>query len=151
MVTIQREGYVFSVDVEKTKAYYNTHSLCNCGCCRNYFLQIKERLPKLDAFLKEFGVDIARPDEIASAEMDGYIDYLCVDYTVCGKVEKMGKYEIDISDNLFVRIVITDGFASPNEQTGIYFTISVMQINLPWALNEPFPTPQKGRAAKKEK
>lgn len=47
----------------------------------------------------------------------------------------MGEYEIDIYDELFISIVITDGFASPNEQTGKYFTISVMQIELPYILD----------------
>lgn len=53
----------------------------------------------------------------------------------------MGNYEIDIYDDLFLSIVITNGYASPNEQTGEYFTISVMQIKLPWVLDESFPTP----------
>lgn len=141
MTTIQKDEYVFEVDVEKTKEYYNIHSLCDCAYCRNYYAQAKEKLPQLDAFLNEFGVDIARPDEIASVEMETDIDYLNVDYTVCGKVKAMGEYEIDIYDNLFLSIVVSDGFASPNEQTGEYFTISVMQIEFPWVLNEPFLKP----------
>lgn len=51
----------------------------------------------------------------------------------------MGECEIDIYDNLFLSIVIKNGFASPNEQTGEYFTISVTQIKLPWVLDEPIP------------
>lgn len=141
MTRIQKDEYIFSVDIEKTKEYYKTHSICDCACCRNYYTQIKNKFPKLNVFLSEFGIDISKPDEIASIEMDDYIDYLNVDYTVCGTIESMGKYEIDIYDDLFLSIVITNGFASPNEQTGEYFTISVMQICLPWVLNEPFPKP----------
>ncbi len=143
MTTIQKDEYVFSVDVEKTREYYKTHSICDCVCCRNYYAQIKNKLPKLNAFLSEFGVDISKPDEIMSVEMDNYIDYINVDYTVCGKVKATGKYEIDIYDDLFLSVVITNGFASPNEQNGEYFTISVMQITLPWVLDEPFPKPIK--------
>ncbi len=139
MTTIQKDEYVFSVDVEKTKEYYKTHSLCDCPCCRNYYAQIEEELPLLSAFLNEFGVDISKPDEILSVEADDHIDYINADYTVCGNIESMGEYEIDIPDTSFVSMIITDGFASPNEQTGTYFTISVMQINLPWVLNEPLP------------
>lgn len=139
MTTIQKEEYIFSVDTEKTKKYYHTHSLCECVCCRNYYAQIKNKLPKLNHFLSEFGIDASKPDEIMSIEMDDYIDYINVDYTVCGSVESIGQYEIDIYDNLFLNIVITDGFVSPNEQTGKYFTISVMKIELPWVLDEPFP------------
>lgn len=145
MVTIQKADDVFSVDTGQTEKYYETHSLCDCGCCRNYYAQIGGRFPKLDAFLREFGVDMAKPDEISSVEMDDSIDYIRVDYTVCGSIQAMGQSEIDIEDALPLKIVITDGFASPNEQTGTYFTISVMGIELPWVLDEPFPKPMKSR------
>lgn len=141
MTKIQKDEYVFSVDVEKTQKYYKIHSICDCVCCRNYYAQIKNKFPKLNKFLSEFGVDISKPDEIMSVEMDNYIDYINVDYTVCGNIKLMGKYEIDIYDDLFLSIAITNGFASPNEQTGEYFTISVMQIKLPWVLDDPFPKP----------
>lgn len=50
MITIQRADDVFSVDTEQTQRYDAAHSLCNCGYCRNYYAQIKGKLPKLDAF-----------------------------------------------------------------------------------------------------
>lgn len=139
MINIQKDEYVFSVDIEKTREYYKRHSVCDCVYCRNYCVQIKNKLPKLNSFLSEFGVDISKPDEISSVEADNAIDYIYVDYTVCGNIQSMGEYEIDLYDDLFLSIVITDGFDSPNEQTGEYFTISVMQIKLPWVLDEPFP------------
>lgn len=141
MTNIQKDEYVFSADVEKTQEYYKTHSVCDCACCRNYYVQIKNKLPKLDCFLSEFGVDISKPDEIMSVDEDDCIDYISVDYTVCGKIKSMGKYEIDLYDSSFLSMIVTNGFASPNEQTGEYFTISVMQIMLPWVLDEPFPKP----------
>ncbi len=137
MVTIRKDEYVFEVDIEKTKEYYKTHSLCECDYCKNLHTQIKGKFPKLESFLAEFGVDIAKPDETMPSEMDNSINYISVDYTVCGKVITMGKYEIDIHDNLFFNIVITDGFASPNQQTGDYFSISVYNIQLPWVLDKP--------------
>ncbi|MGN0560190.1 MAG: hypothetical protein ACI4K8_03975 [Candidatus Fimenecus sp.] len=82
MTKIQKDEYVFFADVEKTQEYYKTHSICDCVCCRNYYAQIKNKLPKLNDFLSEFGVDITKPDEIMSVEMDDYIDYINVDYTV---------------------------------------------------------------------
>lgn len=151
MKTIQKDEYIFSVDVEKTNEYYQTHALCDCVCCRNYYPQIKKALPKLAEFLNEFGVDIERPDEICSVESNNTIDYINVDYTVCGNVQTMGQYEIDIQDHLFLSLVITDGFASPNEQVGEYFTISVMNIELPWVLDEPFPKPITEKVIKKSK
>lgn len=145
MTTIQKDEYVFSVDIEKTQEYYKTHSICNCGCCRNYYAQVKKRLPKLDDFLSEFGVDVSKPDEIMSVEMNDYIDYINVDYTVCGNIKYIGEHSINIYDDLLLSVDVTNGFASPNEQTGEYFTISVMQIKLPWVLDESFPEPITGK------
>lgn len=141
MLTIKKSDYVFSVDIAQTEKYYDTHSLCDCVFCRNYYAQIKDKLPRLGAFLSEFGADISKPDEISCVEMEDYIDYLCVDYTVCGSVSAMGQKPMDICDHLPVSVTVTDGFASPNEQTGEYFTISVSKIALPWVLDEPFPRP----------
>ncbi|MBR4868628.1 MAG: hypothetical protein IKU10_05675 [Clostridia bacterium] len=142
MTKIQKDEYVFEVDIEKTKEYYKTHSLCECDCCENFYTQIKGKFPKLESFLADFGVDITKPDECMSVELDNTIQYIGVDYTVCGKVATMGQYEIDIYDNLFFNLVITDGFSSPNEQTDDYFTISIANVfELPWVLDKPFPEP----------
>ena len=92
-------------------------------------------------FLSDFGIDISKPDEITSIETDSEINYMSIDYTVCGSIEKAGQNEIEIYDNLPLKIIVTDGFVSPNGQHGEYFTISVEGIELPWFLNEPFPKP----------
>lgn len=140
MVLIEKNNYKFYVDIEKTKEYYKTHSLCDCVCFRNYYKQIEKELPKLKEFLADFGVDISKPDEIMSVENEGFIDYLNVDYTICGNVINMSEHEIDIYDNLFLNVIVTEGFASPNEQTGEYFTLSVINIRLPWVLEVPIST-----------
>lgn len=137
MKTIEIDDWKFSVDIEKTKEYYKTHSLCECAYCRNFYSQIDEKLPKLKEFLEEFGVDISKPDEISSFTYENEIDYSTVYYTVCGEIIEDSKYEIDIYDNLFLSIVVHDDTAPPNEQTGQYFTFSVFQIRLPWVLDEP--------------
>ncbi len=97
--------------------------------------------PKLEAFLSEFGIDVSKPDEIFSVEAENSVEYISIDYTVCGKITDMGQYEIDIHDNLFLSLVISDGGVSPNEQSDDYFTISVCNIKLPWVLDTPFPEP----------
>ena len=130
MTTIQKNGYVFLADREKTQQYYRTHTLCDCVYCRNYYAQVRQQFPRLDAFLSEFGVDIARPDEIMSVELEGHVAYLNVDYTVCGRVQTMGEGEIELYDGRLLHIAVTEGFASPNEQTGDYFTISVTELEL---------------------
>ena len=142
MSTIQKDEYVFNVNIEKTIDYYKTRSLCECDYCENFYAQIKGKFPKLESFLSDFGVDISKPDEIMSVALDDTIQYINVDYTVCGKIVTMGQYEIAIQDSLFFSLVITDGFVSPNGQTGDYFTISVNNVfELPWVLDKPFPAP----------
>ena len=142
MTKIQKDEYVFEVDIEKTIEYYKTHSLCECDRCKNFYAQIDGKFPKLESFLSDFGVDIAKPDECMRVELDNTIQYIGIDYTVCGKVATMGEYEIDIKDDQFFSLIITDGFSSPNEQTGAYFTISVINVfELPWVLDKPFPSP----------
>ena len=142
MVTIQKGDYYFEVDLEKTIDYYKTHTLCECDYCQNFYAQIKGKFPKLESFLSDFGVDISKPDEITSAESENAVMYISIDYTVCGKVLTKGQQEIVHQDDILFRLSIVDGFASPNEQTGDYFTISVNNIfSLPWVLDKPFPTP----------
>lgn len=131
MAMIQKDAYLFSVDIEKTKAYYQHHTLCDCTFCQNYYAKSKEALPELAAFLNQFGVDIAKPDEIMCIETAHSIDYVQVDYTVCGTTQARGQAEITLSDRSHLRLVMADGFVSPNEQTDTYFTISVFGVCLP--------------------
>lgn len=145
MTIIERDGYRFRVDLPATRAYYESHSLCDCSCCRNLYAGIQKHFPKLDAFLRDFGVDVARPDEASSSEEGASIEYFEVDYTVCGRVEAMGEYEFDLAEAIPVSVAVHDGFLAPNEQTGDYFTLSVYGIRLPWLLDEPVPQPQSVR------
>ena len=69
MITIQRADDVFSVDTEQTQRYDEAHSLCDCGYCRNYYAQIKGKLPEIRRFFKgvrgrygKAGRDIQRRD-----------------------------------------------------------------------------------------
>ena len=86
------------------------------------------------------GLLIDRPDETESCAVNDYIDYHFVSYTVIGNILESDKYEIDMFDgDLFLNIVI-DNWYVPNEQkTDRYFTVTVCGIDLPWALDEPFP------------
>ena len=152
MTMIQKGGYVFSVDIGHTEEYYRTHALCTCACCRNYYAQAREQLPELSALLGEFGADAARPDEVWSIERDGSVVYLSADYTVCGTVKVMGTGDIALDGERRLRVAVTDGFVSPSEQTGPYFTLSLAtELTLPWVLDEPFPRPPAEEAAPKPK
>ena len=136
---IQKQGCKMDIDLEPTKEYYKSHSLCDCQCCRNYYAQAKEKLPLLGAFLSDLGVSIDRPDEMGCVEMDNEIQYIFASYTVCGKILEYDEYEIDLNDgDMFLNIVIDDYYV-PNEQKADYFVVTVYNIVLPWVLNEPFP------------
>jgi len=140
METIQKDGFAFQVDIEKTKEYYSSNSICDCSSCRNLYAQIKTISAKLTDFLLEFGIDICRPDESADVVMNAYIDYLFVGYTVAGSIETEGSFETDI-DGFHVKIskgnTTHDWF--PNEQKGPCFFVTIEGISLPWILAEPFP------------
>ena len=136
MAIIEKEDYIFDVDIEKTKEYYATRTLCDCNECQNYYRQAENTFPKLTSFLLDFGIDIARPDEICSIYNKGKVDYLAVAYTVVGECVKCGEYEIDMEDGgLFLNLVINKNPVYPNEQEERQcFEIAVYNICLPWVL-----------------
>lgn len=140
MITINKDGYSFSIDAEKTREYYSNYSYCDCPDCRNFYLQIEKYNPKLTEFLSEFCVDILHPDELPAIYVDNQVEYLFIGYSVTGKMHNDNNYETQI-DNL--HITITKGENPfdwfPNKQTDEYFLISVSTITLPWMLDEPFP------------
>ena len=60
---------------------------------------------------------------------------------ICGKILEFDKYEIDLFENSgVISITINNGYI-PNEQKTDHFVVTVYNIVLPWALNEPFPKP----------
>ncbi len=137
---IKKQNYILDIDLDATKEYSSTHSLCQCADDRNFYVQSREKFPKLTEFLEELGLLIDRPDEIGSVTIENEIDYLFISYTVVGKILEADKYEIDMFDgDLFLNVVI-DNWYVPNEQkTDDYFTLTVYNVKLPWVLDEPFP------------
>ena len=145
MQKIRHGDTAFSVDVEKTGAYYAAQAPCDCADCRNLYPQIESVSPVLTAFLQSFGIDLRRPDEVGSIEMEGYIDYLFVVYTVTGTMSPKVKVKTNI-DGLNVTLAsgeITEEWF-PNEQQGDYFLVTVEGLRLPWVLDELFPQPKPG-------
>ncbi len=142
---LEIEGKKFNVDIEKTKEYYAMHSLCDCIGCRNFCEQIAYKYLQVNDFLKQFGVDISKPDELAWVDLsDDILDYHFAAYTVRGSIFEQDKYEIDIQDNTFVSIVADNNHAPPNEQkSDDYFVLMVYGIQLPYIINEPFNTEKK--------
>lgn len=132
---IKKEDYIMDVDVEQTKDYYKSNSLCDCPSCRNYYAQAKDNFHLLNDFLLEFGVNIERPDELRCAEVDGNIKYIFAVYTVCGKILELDKYKIDLcEDSGALSVVIRNPYV-PDERRKDYFVITVYNISLPWIIN----------------
>lgn len=136
MKTIQKSGYVFSADAEKTKKYYENNALCDCAACRNFYVQVRNAFPKLCEFLSLFGIDMEKPDEIFSADAENGVDYMEVDYTAVGSIVAMGKENIELSEE-GLHIAVSDGYVSSNEQAERYFTLSVAGIKLPRIIKGP--------------
>ena len=137
---IQKCGYVFLVDRDKTSEYYAAHSICDCDGCQNFYRQIKGQFSELERFLTELGVDISRPDNIMWYDADNCIGYNPC-YTVTGNIKAFGEYEIDFG---YLNAVFYQGddptHDIPNEQTEPYFVIEIFNITLPWVIDAPFPS-----------
>ena len=137
---IEQSNEIFEVDIEKTKQYYQTHSLCDCAGCRNYFEQVSKKLPNCKEFLSKFGIDIERPDEIGWISCENNtIRYLFVGYTVVGEIIHKTKDSFKIKENEKLYSIIVDNEYIPNEQKGKYFVITINDFSLPWELKEEFP------------
>ena len=128
-------------DLDLTREYYKTHTICDCCDDKNYQTFAKSRFPELDKFLLQFGVDISRPDETGSVylEKTGMIQYLFVAYTVVGKIIKVGQDTITQNANdLTIKIAINNDYY-PNEQKSDCFSIVVTGIEMQWLLDGEYP------------
>lgn len=140
LTEIKKNGYVFSVDRDKTSKYYETHSLCQCDGCQNFYKQIKGLFPEIEKLLNEFGVDISKPDEMPWYDIDNRIEYF-PHYTVTGNIEKVYECIIDFENLKVIIHKVRNPFTDiPNKQTDPYFIIEVDHITLPWVLDTPFPS-----------
>ena len=131
-------GSVFDVDLERTRAYYQSNTVCSCAYCRCFREQVRGRYSQLTALLERFGVDTARPDETEPYEQDGFIEYAAVHYTVSGTILAGGKEELRLQDTVELQIFFEKGgrlgkMVCPNEQEEPYFFITVWELKLPCA------------------
>ena len=144
LTKIQKDKYVLLTDIEDTKEYYKTRTLCECSNCRNFYAQIKGKFAELEVFLAEFGIDIEKPDEIESVSRENGAAYIWVDYTVSGKMEALDGHKVAYDEQLELtldgfpgKIVISEHFIFPNERDGECFAVSIKDLFLPWVLDEP--------------
>ena len=135
---IRKNCFSFDVDTEATLQYSREHSLCECSYCRNFYVQARESFPELSAFLAQFGLEIDRPDEIASFVIEDSVEYPYVSYTVIGDILEADKLEFTVMDKGRSVGILVDRDYVPNEQkTNRYFVLSVLNLKMPWILDEP--------------
>ena len=136
---LRKHGYVLDVDLKETRRYSREHGLCCCEEDKNLYVQIRDKFPKLAAFLAELGLLIERPDETAPCDDDAdNIDYHFVSYTVIGDILEADKYELELLDgDTPLRIVIDHQYVPNEQKTDRYFTVTVYNISLPWVMDEP--------------
>lgn len=78
-------------DIEKNRLYYESDksSPCDCEYCRRYCDVVKERYLEIAKYLKNLGVDVARPFELSFFENEerDEIEYYSCQYLVFGECE----------------------------------------------------------------
>ena len=129
------EGSAFDVDLERTRTYYQSNTLCTCAYCRHYRENVRQRYPRLTELLERFSVDPARPDEAESYEQDGVIEYAAVHYTVSGSILACRKEETRLEETEALRLIFEPGGKEaeayyPNEQEEPYFYVTVHGVKL---------------------
>ncbi len=121
------------MNVKKTQEYYQQLShddLCRCVYCQNYIRQIKCEYPAVAAYLQELGVDIEKPFETMPLEpdIDGFIEYIAVQYVVFGERKGFKKGIID-----FVNIDVAEHHPSSKIEES-HFIVEIYPIRLKWVM-----------------
>ena len=142
MTIIEKDGIRFLVDIEKTRRYYRDLTPCTCRYCRHLYSHIQGVFPELEAFLSEFGIDIAKPDETAPFETEDSFFYSFAGYTVCGKTVSAPTKEIRIAGQPGFTVLCEEGVVFPNEQAGEYFSLSVSAFELPVKIDRRKDSPE---------
>lgn len=122
-----------ALDINKTRLYYEQLSeadLCDCAYCKNYIHEIKGTYPKLSEYLQSLGVDIEKPFETMPLEPDedGNIEYLTVQYLVCGNA---GDFVDKVIDEVTIDISESHPSSKLEEE---HFIIDVYPIKLKWVI-----------------
>ncbi|MCR5067639.1 MAG: hypothetical protein K6A14_06225 [Erysipelotrichaceae bacterium] len=136
-VVIEKSDYRFLVNKEKTKAYYRCEERCSCPACRNYYRQIEKTLPDVCEFLREFGIEPAKPDETMWIDVADPTEYIMVGYTVCGRIMESGQEDHVFISSSGPKADVSVGYDFPNHQPDEYFNIEFWGIKLPYGLDDP--------------
>ena len=90
MTTIQKADYVFSVDIEKTKNIMRSIRFATAHIAAIFTHKQKINSQNYSFHLRVGLGYMPKPDETLSVETDNAIDYISIDYTVCGSIASTG-------------------------------------------------------------
>ncbi|MBQ9267675.1 MAG: hypothetical protein IJ217_05335 [Clostridia bacterium] len=117
------------IDLEKNKEYYarNDLELCDCSYCKNYYMQIEEKYPKIKEYLFSMNIDIVKPLELMWLDVDenNIAEYVACQYVVFGTCEEDFSNEID-----GVRFCITDGHPYTGIENEDHFVLDFAPVKL---------------------
>lgn len=79
------------INLEMTKQLYNNFPkdwICQCENCKLFYSNVKDSFVELANWLKQYNIEIDKPFELSSIELDdGTIEYLEAQYVVIGTCE----------------------------------------------------------------
>ena len=132
---LEIDGWTLDVDISATMEYSAAEAAdhCDCAYCRNFYEATDEAYPRLHPFLRSLGVDLEGPQELFPYDGNHYEAV----YLVCGRIERTGEQALDIG-NAHVLFAPLEEVSFPGSvPEGEWFALQVMNIDLPWVLEEP--------------
>ncbi|MCM1440316.1 MAG: hypothetical protein NC131_14100 [Roseburia sp.] len=104
------------INAAKNAKFYDSYIPCDCMNCQNFYAQIKSTCKELSDFFLQNNIDIEKPYELVSIELNNETEYISCQYLVFG--ECSDDYNIKIG-NIVVKKEIdghpsTDSYEQPN-------------------------------------
>ena len=135
-ILIEKYDWKFYFDKNRTLDYYENYSdLCQCESCRNFYENVNFIPNEIKNFLKQFGIDIAKPIEQVSiiADKSKKMVENTVYYAVNGNASSLNNSEITLGQSV---IEVVPKEKSPNTNIAQpYFVFAVHDIWLPWTVD----------------
>ena len=120
-----------SVDVEKTRAYYeneNADDYCDCSACINYRKRSASVYPEIAAYLSQFGIDIAKPFHLSYLMPEnGLLKYINCFYVAFGSMGSDWHKEIGNVD-----IYAGTHYPDPHVEEP-FIVFEIWQIDVPYS------------------
>ena len=141
------------VDIDRTSRFYQEHGgiACDCDGCRNYARAVSQLPDAVQDFLRQFGIDPAKPAEISAVYAPSH-DSVFYDgfYHISGTILTGADPWIQIDEKQFA--LDQQYLIKLDDENTVFFTGDVhlleknfptpafqieIQFTLPWVLPEP--------------